>query len=172
MSSIVPAVAAPARAPRQCPSSAPAIAGNRAAQADPRWPAIAAALAALRESGRYAVRIVDADCACGTLLITAARYARLLGFAAIEGRGIDGSPALIGRARAAAARLRDPAIGFAFECADVKAALISEADFPADVVLWHGEPGVGCRGDLAQALTAAGKLVIADGMASLGRRAA
>ncbi|MGQ7320628.1 hypothetical protein ACTGXJ_10340, partial [Streptococcus suis] len=49
------------------------ILGSRAAHNDARWTDICAALAALCERGRHSVRIVDADCACGTLLIDAVR---------------------------------------------------------------------------------------------------
>jgi hypothetical protein len=147
--------AAPARGlPRPAPRHP--MPGSRAARADARWPAIAAALTALRLRHRHAVRIVDADCACGALLIEAVRHARTLGFTAIEGRGIDGSPAMIGRARAAAARLADPAIGLTFELADMRAALTAEAEFPADLVLWHGD----LTSDLAARLAAAGEQVI------------
>lgn len=136
--------------------------GSRTAQADPRWPQIIAELAALRARWRHAIRIVDADCACGTLLIAAARQARALGFTAIEARGIDGSPALIGRARGAAARLRDPAIGLFFDLADMRAALAAEAAFPADLVLWHGKRGEPSDAALAAALARAGAKVIID----------
>ena len=76
---------------------------------DPRWDAIAATLTGLRQRRRRAVRIVDADCGCGTLLLAVLTHARALGFTAIEGRGLDRSPMRIGRARRAATRLRDPA---------------------------------------------------------------
>ena len=138
------------------------ILGSRAAHNDARWTDICAALAALREQGRHSVRIVDADCACGTLLIEAVRHARALGFTAIEGRGIDGSPAMIGRARAAAARLQEPAIGLTFEITDMIEALVSEADFPADIVLWHGGRAGDDRPDLRASLARAGDLVIGD----------
>lgn len=138
------------------------IAGSRAAQGDPRWPFIVAALAALRERNRHAVRIVDADCACGTLLIAAARYARALGFTAIEGRGIDGAPTMIGRARAAAARLHDPAIGLRFDLADMAQALVEEAAFPADMVLCHARHGDAGQTGVATVLAAAGDRVIGD----------
>ena len=141
------------------PTSAPV---SRAAHSDGRWGEIASALAALREKGRHAVRIVDADCACGTLLVEAVRHARALGFTAIEGRGIDGSPAMIGRARAAAGRLHDPAIGLQFEVADMVMALASETDFPADIVLWHGSRSGDRRCGVEAALLAAGDRVIGD----------
>lgn len=135
---------------------------------DPRWPAIAAALAALREKGRCAVRIVDADCAAGGLLLEALGSARRLGFTAIEGRGIDGSPALIGRARAAASRAPDLAIGVEFEVADVATALEAECDLPADIILW---PGSGLSDQVAvdDLLHRAGNLVIDGSHAGLSQ---
>lgn len=135
--------------------------GSRAAAHDERWPAIASALAGLRERKRCSVRIVDADCGAGCLLLHAMRYARALGFTAIEGRGIDGSPALIGRARAAASRLVDPAIGVVFENKDMLAALRDEQDFPADIVLWRGTTGA-ARPAIVDAVQRAGRLVIGD----------
>lgn len=138
------------------------ILGSRAAHNDARWTDICGALSNLRERGRHSVRIVDADCACGTLLIEAVRHARALGFTAIEGRGIDGSPAMIGRARAAAARLNEPAIGLTFEVADMVEALASEADFPADIVLWHGGRAGDDRPGVRASLFNAGDLLIVD----------
>ncbi|WCP73921.1 SAM-dependent methyltransferase [Sphingomonas hankookensis] len=134
---------------------------RRSVRADPRWPQIVAALQELRDAHRHAVRIVDADCACGTLLIEVARHARVMGFTAIEGRGIDGSPALIGRARAAAARLHDPAIGLAFDMIDLRTALLQEAEAPADLLLWHGARPADATG-MAPLLAAAATRVIAD----------
>lgn len=141
---------------------ASATAGSRTARCDPRWSSIAAALVDLRERHRHSVRIVDADCACGTLLIEAARCAHALGFTAVEGRGIDGAPTMVGRARAAAARLHDPAIGLTFELVDMAQALAQEADFPADIVLCHGRHGDSDQVGIAELLLAAGDLVIAD----------
>ena len=80
-------------------------------------------------------QIVGADCGGGTLLLHAVLHARQIGFIAIEGRGIHGSPALISRARAAADRLSNPAIGVTFEVAGMVNALDQERDLPADVVL-------------------------------------
>lgn len=133
---------------------------RRSVRADPRWPQIVAALQSLRDAHRHAVRIVDADCACGTLLIEVARHARAMGFTAIEGRGIDGSPALIGRARAAAARLHDPAIGLTFDMVDLRAALMQEAEAPADLLLWHGARDADAT--VMATVLAAATLVIAD----------
>ena len=144
-------------------------AGSRVAQSDPRWPRIASALADLRERHRHSVRIVDADCACGTLLIEAARYARVLGFTAIEGHGIDGAPTMIGRACAAATRLHEPAIGLTFELADMVQALTREADFPADIVLSHDRHGKGNQPGIGGLLAAAGDLVIGDPVSAVTR---
>lgn len=132
--------------------------GSHAARHDPRWPAVAAALAALHEAGRFSIRIVDADCGAGSLLIHAAHHARAIGYNAIEARGIDGSPALVGRARAAAARLADPAIGVSFDLADALTALREEEEAPADILLWHGPR----RADLDAAIARAAVLVVRD----------
>ena len=132
--------------------------GSRIARHDPRWPAIAATLAALREKRRFSVRIVDADCGAGALLLYAAHHARLLGFTAIEARGIDGAPSLIGLARAAARRVADPAIGISFEVGEVIAALHDEDDAPADLVLWHAPHAAAIDAALARA----GTVVVCD----------
>lgn len=112
--------------------------GSRTATHDPRWPEITAALSALRARNRYAVRIVDLDCGAGCVLLAALRYARALGFTAIEGRGLAGSPALVGRATAAAARVADPATGVEFGLATAQA-LDDERDLAPDIVLCHAE---------------------------------
>jgi len=142
-------------------ASKTAIPGSKTATHDPRWPVIAAALAALRDDGRHAVRIVDADCGAGSLLLQAVHHARSLGFTAIEGRGIDGSPALTGRARAAANRCTNLAIGTTFEVADMVTALREEHDLPADLVIWHGMTK-DRRPEVASALGNAGRIVVGD----------
>ena len=136
--------------------------GSRAASHDPRWSAVTAMLAELRDQGRFAVRIVDADCGTGCLLINAVHQARALGFTAIEGHGIDGSPALIGRARAAADRVRDLGVGVTFEMADMVGALEAEQDLLPDIVLWHDLRPDGDRPEILGALAAGGALVIGD----------
>lgn len=128
---------------------------------DTRWPEVAAALAALRAAKRCSVRIVDADCGAGSLLLCAVRFARSLGFTAIEARGIDTAPALVDRARAAAAMVHDPAIGIIFERGEPIAALREESDFPADIVLWHGGRGANAA-SADRAAVRAGRAVIAD----------
>lgn len=149
-------VAAPSRAPRPtkpratCPKSR-----------DARWAALSAALVALRDRNRRSVRIVDADCGTGTLLLCAVQQARALGFTAIEARGIDTAPAQVARARAAAAALHDPAIGIAFETGDLVAALDAERELPADIVLWHGAHGRNATAE-ARAVARAGRILIAD----------
>ena len=69
---------------------------------------------------------------------------------------------MIGRARTAAARLHEPAIGLTFEVADIVDALAGEADFPADIVLWHGSRAINDRPGLRESLVNAGDLLIAD----------
>jgi SAM-dependent methyltransferase len=92
-------------------------------------------LKGLRKRGRRSIRIVDADCGAGELLIQAVRRARELGFVAIEGRGIDSDPRLIASARQAAACQADPAIGLVFEEGDIEHAMREEAEFPVDLLL-------------------------------------
>ncbi|MCC2975619.1 SAM-dependent methyltransferase [Sphingomonas sp. PL-96] len=163
---------APPRPARRQPLEVPVVTGSRAARSDPRWPAIAAALEVLRMQRRHSVRIVDADCGCGTLLIEAVRHARRIGFTAIEGRGIGNSPSLVGRAQAAAARLRDPAIGLVFAREDLLQALAEEAECPADILLWHGGRGADGLPGVAEARAAAAEMLIGDLAASAGGNAA
>lgn len=125
---------------------------------DDRWPVIVDALAGLRADGRHSVRIVDADCGDGSLLRRIVLHARALGFTAVEGRGIDGVPALVARARQEVGELRDPAIGLTYEVADVAAALAGEAEFPADLVLWNG--GRDPSKKIRDAVVAAGDVVV------------
>lgn len=154
--------------PSVLPHQAPSLPGGRMASHDPRWQAICAALARLREQGRCSVRIVDADCGAGSLLVLAAHHARALGFTAIEGRGIDQSPALVGRARASASRAGDPAIGLEFDVLDVFEALRAEEELPADILLWTALH----RGPTDDFLSRAAVLIIADAESARPRRAA
>ena len=165
-------VGAPSGSANHTRPASSVTAGSRVAQSDPRWPRIASALADLRERHRHSVRIVDADCACGTLLIETAYHARALGFTAVEGRGIDGAPIMIDRARAAAALLHEPAIGLVFELADRELALAQEADFPADIVLWHCRYQEGDQPATTRLLAAAGDVVIGDPGTTFVRRQA
>ncbi|MGH6633552.1 hypothetical protein [Sphingopyxis sp.] len=77
-----------------------------------------------------------------------------MGFVAIEGRGIDADPRLIARARRAAARQADPAIGLVFEQGDQRQAMREEAEYPADLLLCS-EPDTNARERAALARTAA-----------------
>ena len=114
---------------------APAASAQDRAEKDRRWPAMLRKLKGLRKRGRRSIRIVDANCGAGELLIYAARRAREMGFVAIEGRGIDADPRLIASALHAAARASDPAIGLVFELGDPDKALQEEAEYPADLLL-------------------------------------
>lgn len=105
------------------------------AEKDRRWPAMLRKLKGLRKRGRRSIRIVDADCGTGELLIHAVRRAREMGFVAIEGRGIDSDPRLIANARRAAARQRDPAIGLVFEQGDKDRVMREEDEYPVDLLL-------------------------------------
>lgn len=107
---------------------------NRA-EKDGRWPSMLRKLKGLRKRGRRSIRIVDADCGAGELLMHAVRRARAMGFLAIEGRGIDADPRLIASARQAAARQRDPAIGLVFEQGEQEKIMREEAEYPADLLL-------------------------------------
>lgn len=141
-----------------CQAGPPVTSLRRPPEQDGRWPAIVAALAGLRAARRRSVRIVDAACGDGALLLHALRHARRLGFVAIEGRGIEGAPAQVARARHAAARLNDRAIGVTFNMGDPAPALAEEAEAPADIVLWHGES----EAVTAAAVAGAGATVIGD----------
>lgn len=154
----VPAGMIPSAFPCQAIAAAIRLGAVRRAEADSRWPIILRALKALRERGRRSIRIVDAGCGAGDLLIETVRRARALGFVAIEARGIDRDPALIAAARAAAQPGDDAAIGLAFETGDLCEALCEEAAFPADLVL-YARPA-GSDASLDKAATAAGRIAL------------
>lgn len=115
--------------------AAPVQSAQDRAEKDRRWPAMLRKLKGLRKSGRRSIRIIDADCGAGELLIHAVRRAREMGFVAIEGRGIDADPRLIASALGAAARQSDPAIGLVFEQGDPDKVMREEAEYPADLLL-------------------------------------
>ena len=115
--------------------AAPAQNAQDRAEKDRRWPAMLRKLKGLRKRGRRSIRIVDADCGAGELLMHAVRRARAMGFVAIEGRGIDADPRLIASALRAAARQSDPAIGLVFEQGDLDKVMREEAEYPADLLL-------------------------------------
>ena len=79
---------------------------------------------------------------------------------------------MIGRARAAATQLHEPAIGLTFELANMVQALTREADFPADIVLSHDRHGKGNQPGIGGLLAAAGDLVIGDPVSAVTRRQA
>ena len=139
-----------ARRPAISPMPFTAAPGPRAR--DRRWPAVKRRIKALRERGRRSIRIVDAGCGAGELLIAAARYARAFGFVAIEGRGIDQDPRRVAHARQAATGLDDPAIGLVFEQREVESVLREECEFPVDLLLCPApEAGKQALVDLARA---------------------
>lgn len=138
------------------------IAQPRIRSRDARWPALASALLAMRAASRRSIRIVDADCGAGSLLLCAVRHARALGFTAIEARGIDQAAMHVRRAQAAAAKLCDPAISVTFETGMIVDALAAEAEFPADIVLWHGETDTAMGHRVAEVVSSCGNTVIAD----------
>ncbi|WP_283418707.1 SAM-dependent methyltransferase [Sphingopyxis sp. Geo48] len=113
----------------------PAPSAQSRAEKDRRWPAVLRKLKGLHKRGRRSIRIVDADCGTGELLLHTVRRAREMGFLAIEGRGIDADPSLVASARRAAARQPDPAIGLVFEQAEKDRVMREEAEYPADLLL-------------------------------------
>lgn len=149
---MIAAVFAEPDLPFRAISQMPFTAGPGPRASDRRWPAVRRRIKALRERGRRSIRIVDAGCGAGELLIAAARYARTLGFVAIEGRGIDDDPRRIAHARQAATGQDDPAIGLVFERREVGSVLREECEFPVDLLLCP-TPGARKRAlaDLAQA---------------------
>src|SRR5438094_3541904 len=86
------------------------------------------ALVALRVGRRRAIRILDVGCNDGAWLIHAVRHARMLGFVAIEGRGLDLAHSNIAHARLAAATISDARIGLVFDAAGIADALAEEDD--------------------------------------------
>lgn len=109
------------------------------AATDSRWSAIIEYLEMLHAAGRRSVRIVDAACGAGALLLPAARRARALGFVAIEARGVDADTGLLARARRAAAAIADRAIDVQFDLGAVEPTLREEAAFPADILLYAAD---------------------------------
>lgn len=96
--------------------------------------AIDAALRALRDRGRRAIRIVDLDSRSGKRLIRVAERARSFGFLSIEARGCARSRLAAQAARRVAALHKDHAIGWDFDVTEAGPALAEEED-GADIVL-------------------------------------
>ncbi|MEO7169579.1 MAG: class I SAM-dependent methyltransferase [Sphingomonas sp.] len=99
------------------------------------WLRIDRTLIELRAQGRHAIRILDLGCGPGTWLLRTAARARDLGFTAIEGRGIDISPAMIALANQAATRAVDPRIGLTFDVGDIVETLEQEGRHACDIAL-------------------------------------
>jgi len=99
------------------------------------WARLDAMLVRLWTEGRRAIRILDAGCGPGTWLLRLAVRARDLGFTAIEGRGVDCAPAMIGLARSRRRLALDPHIGLRFDVADLLDALDEEEEGSCDIVL-------------------------------------
>jgi SAM-dependent methyltransferase len=134
-------------------------AAESVAARDLRWPAVLERLRALREAGRRSVRIVDAACGDGALLLPAVRRARAFGFVSIEARGVDSDPALIAHARRAAAGILDLAIEVQFDIGTVDATLREEAAFPADILLYAADRSQ--MGQVAWLARRAGQMALA-----------
>jgi hypothetical protein len=116
--------------------------------------AIDAALRALRDRGRRAIRIVDLDSRSGKRLIRVAERARALGFLSIEARGCARSRLAAQAARRAAALHKDHAIGWHFDVTTVEPAVAAEEE-GADIVLVSARTLASANGhgdDLARAL--------------------
>lgn len=96
---------------------------------------IAAALEALRLSGRRSIRILDLDCGTGQRLLRIAALAREMGFVAIEGRGVDLSAPRVRVARWEAEAQAHPSTTLAFDLLEPIVALAEEHDEAADLVL-------------------------------------
>lgn len=99
------------------------------------WNRLDAMLVRMRTEGRRAIRILDAGCGPGTWLLRLVIRARDMGFAAIDARGIDLSPAMIDLARTRASSVDDAHIGIRFEVGDIVDALDEEDERSFDIVL-------------------------------------
>lgn len=133
--------------------------GSRNGPCDAR---IARALAEFRNHGHRAVRLLDLDCADGGRLLRAAEKARELGFVSIEGRGVSLWTAGIRHARWQAELAAHPSTELTFEIAEPIAALASEHDGAADIILLSEPMPYPCS-PLGAALARLGGTVLAEG---------
>ncbi|UYY77546.1 SAM-dependent methyltransferase [Sphingomonas sp. R1] len=141
-------------------------AAGRAAMQDLRWPTVFARLEAMRDEGRRSIRIVDAACGTASLLLHTIRTARMLGFVAIEARGVECDGALLAEARRVAATIQDPAIDLTFHIGTAEAAMRDEIAFPADILLYTAAPEqIGVQMALARR---AGRLALAGPRSGAG----
>jgi SAM-dependent methyltransferase len=99
------------------------------------WARLDAMLVRLWTEGRRAIRILDLGCGPGTWLLRLAVRARDLGFSAIDGRGVDLSPAMIDLARSRLRCAADPHVGLRFDIGDLATALADEEDGSFDILL-------------------------------------
>jgi SAM-dependent methyltransferase len=99
------------------------------------WSRLDAMLVRMWTEGRRAIRILDLGCGPGTWLMRLALRARDLGFSAIDGWGIDLSPAMIDLARSRMRFAHDPHIGLRFDVGDLIDATAEEDARSFDIVL-------------------------------------
>jgi SAM-dependent methyltransferase len=99
------------------------------------WGRLDAILVRMWAEGRRAIRIFDAGCGPGSWLLRLVLRARDLGFAAIEGVGVDLSPTMIAIARSRVHLAADAHIGLRFDIADLNFALDEEDEESFDIVL-------------------------------------
>jgi SAM-dependent methyltransferase len=99
------------------------------------WARLDAMLVRMWTEGRRAIRILDAGCGPGSWLLRLAVRARDLGFSAIDGIGVDVSPAMIDIARSRLRLALDPHIGLRFEVADMLDVMEIEDEHSFDIVI-------------------------------------
>ena len=99
------------------------------------WTRLDAMLVRMWTEGRRAIRILDAGCGPGSWLLRLVLRARDLGFAAIDGVGVDLSPTMIDIARSRLHLAADSHIGLRFDVADLISALAEEDEESFDIVL-------------------------------------
>jgi SAM-dependent methyltransferase len=102
------------------------------------WRRLDAMLVRMWTGGRRAIRILDLGCGTGSWLLRLAVRARDLGFSAIDGLGVDISPAMIDIARSRLRYAFDPHIGLRFDVADMLDAIGEEDEGSFDIVICLG----------------------------------